>query len=251
MILESGIHESSDRWTLTDTKPPVLASPSVFAGAARYTHVCMYNRPGTIRYTNPPALTTRSTPTRIPLVAQHGGRSARAAEARWRPALARGGRRRGSCVDRTPIPREARTGRITSGTGATTRAVFDTDAIRLQCTRQTAAPPLDRQPRARQPTRLLARPRAGVRQAPRPTRAEASGAARFCSATGEDQGGHAVPSTSRFTNFRQSHKVSRAGSVHRQQRAARPMPLLYSTLRGSAVGAGRRPRQVPRSLSSP
>lgn len=66
VVLESGIHDSSDPWTLTDTKPPVLASPSVFSGVARYSHVCMYDRPGTIRYTSPPALTTRSTRVRMP-----------------------------------------------------------------------------------------------------------------------------------------------------------------------------------------
>lgn len=66
VILESGIHDSSDTWTLTDTRPPVLASPAVFPGVARFTHVCMYDRPGTIRYTSPPALTTRSTPVAMP-----------------------------------------------------------------------------------------------------------------------------------------------------------------------------------------
>ena len=60
VILESGIHDSSDVWTLSDAKPPVLGTPTVFSGVARFTHVCMYDRPGTIRYTNPPALTTRS-----------------------------------------------------------------------------------------------------------------------------------------------------------------------------------------------
>jgi pimeloyl-ACP methyl ester carboxylesterase len=62
VILESGIHDSSDVWSLTETKPPVLSSPSVFEGVARFTRVCRYDRPGTIRYTDPPALTTRSTP---------------------------------------------------------------------------------------------------------------------------------------------------------------------------------------------
>ena len=37
-------------------------SPAVFAGVARFTRVCKYDRPGTIRYTNPIALTTRSSP---------------------------------------------------------------------------------------------------------------------------------------------------------------------------------------------
>ncbi len=66
VILESGIHDSSDTWTLTQTRPPVLSSPSVFRGVSRFIHVCMYDRPGTIRYTNPPALTRRSTPVKMP-----------------------------------------------------------------------------------------------------------------------------------------------------------------------------------------
>jgi pimeloyl-ACP methyl ester carboxylesterase len=66
VILESGIHDSSDPWTLTDTQPPVVPAPPVFEGIARFTHVCMYDRPGTIRYTNPPALSARSTPVRMP-----------------------------------------------------------------------------------------------------------------------------------------------------------------------------------------
>ncbi len=66
VVLESGIHDSSDPWTLTATTPPVLPSQSVFSGVARYTHVCMYDRPGTIRYTNPPTLTIRSTPVKMP-----------------------------------------------------------------------------------------------------------------------------------------------------------------------------------------
>lgn len=66
VILESGIHDSSDPWTLTQTEFPVPSSPSVFAGVARFTHVCMYDRPGTLRYTQPLALTTRSTPVSMP-----------------------------------------------------------------------------------------------------------------------------------------------------------------------------------------
>jgi pimeloyl-ACP methyl ester carboxylesterase len=66
VVLESGIHDSSDTWTLSEAKPPVVGHPTVFAGVARFTHVCMYDRPGTIRYTNPPTLTTRSTPVKMP-----------------------------------------------------------------------------------------------------------------------------------------------------------------------------------------
>lgn len=70
VILESGIHDSSDVWTLSDAKPPVVGSPTVFSGIARFTRVCMYDRPGTIRYTNPPALTTRSSPAPMPRTLQ-------------------------------------------------------------------------------------------------------------------------------------------------------------------------------------
>ena len=62
VILESGIHDSSDVWSLTDTEPPEPPIPAVFASVARFTRVCKYDRPGTIRYTNPIALTTRSSP---------------------------------------------------------------------------------------------------------------------------------------------------------------------------------------------
>jgi pimeloyl-ACP methyl ester carboxylesterase len=66
VILESGIHDSSDPWNLTDTQAPVLASPAVFPGVAKFTRVCEYDRPGTLRYTNPGAVTTRSTPVAMP-----------------------------------------------------------------------------------------------------------------------------------------------------------------------------------------
>ncbi|MFD3698062.1 alpha/beta fold hydrolase [Streptomyces sp. NPDC058646] len=64
VVLLSGLHEASDSWTLTDTAPPVPKSPAVLPGVAAFTRVCTYDRPGTIRYTQPPALTTRSTPVR-------------------------------------------------------------------------------------------------------------------------------------------------------------------------------------------
>jgi pimeloyl-ACP methyl ester carboxylesterase len=70
VIMDSGIHDSSDPWTLTQTEYPVAASPSVFQGVSQFTHVCIYDRPGTIRYTDPPALTTRSTPVSMPRTIQ-------------------------------------------------------------------------------------------------------------------------------------------------------------------------------------
>ncbi|MEU2453366.1 alpha/beta hydrolase [Streptomyces sp. NPDC012765] len=62
VVLLAGLHESSDPWSLTDTTPPVPKSPAVLPGVAAFTRVCTYDRPGTIRYTQPPTLTTRSTP---------------------------------------------------------------------------------------------------------------------------------------------------------------------------------------------
>lgn len=38
----------------------------MFSGVTRFTRVCGYDRPGTIRYTDPPTLTTRSTPVEMP-----------------------------------------------------------------------------------------------------------------------------------------------------------------------------------------
>ncbi|GGZ04449.1 alpha/beta fold hydrolase [Streptomyces avidinii] len=62
VVLLSGLHEASDPWSLTDTTPPVPKAPAVLPGVAAFTRVCTYDRPGTIRYTQPPTLTTRSTP---------------------------------------------------------------------------------------------------------------------------------------------------------------------------------------------
>ncbi|MFF3013123.1 alpha/beta fold hydrolase [Streptomyces sp. NPDC057939] len=64
VVLLSGLHESSDPWSLTDTTPPVPKTPAVLPGVAAFTRVCTYDRPGTLRYTQPPTLTTRSTPVR-------------------------------------------------------------------------------------------------------------------------------------------------------------------------------------------
>ncbi|MFD5718000.1 alpha/beta fold hydrolase [Streptomyces sp. NPDC127036] len=63
VVLVSGLHESSDPWSLSDVKPPVPKTP-VLPGVARFTRVCTYDRPGTLRYSQPPALTTRTTPER-------------------------------------------------------------------------------------------------------------------------------------------------------------------------------------------
>ena len=42
------------------------AAAPVFDEVAQYTHVCAYDRPGTVQYTDPPSLTVRSTPTAQP-----------------------------------------------------------------------------------------------------------------------------------------------------------------------------------------
>ena len=65
VILESGIHDSSDPWKVDAPLPPAVGPP-VFPGVAKFTRVCRYDRPGTIRYKDPPVLTTRSTPVRMP-----------------------------------------------------------------------------------------------------------------------------------------------------------------------------------------
>ena len=61
VILESGAHDSSDTWTVSDS-----AAAPVFDAVAELTHVCAYDRLGTVQYVDPPALTTRSTPTAQP-----------------------------------------------------------------------------------------------------------------------------------------------------------------------------------------
>ena len=65
VILESGIHDSSDPWKLDAPQPPAVGPP-VFPGVAEFTRVCRYDRPGTLRYKDPPVLTTRSSPVQMP-----------------------------------------------------------------------------------------------------------------------------------------------------------------------------------------
>lgn len=65
VILESGIHDSSDPWKLDAPLPPAVGPP-VFPGVAEFTRVCRYDRPGTLRYNDPPVLTTRSSPVQMP-----------------------------------------------------------------------------------------------------------------------------------------------------------------------------------------
>jgi pimeloyl-ACP methyl ester carboxylesterase len=65
VILESGYHDSSQPWSLADGYPP-----AVVARIAAFTRVCAYDRPGTLLYTDPPRITDRSSPVRMPRTAQ-------------------------------------------------------------------------------------------------------------------------------------------------------------------------------------
>ena len=61
IVLESGYHDSSDPWSLTDAQAPARG-PSTFERLSQGNRVCAYDRPGTFRYTDPLALTDRSSP---------------------------------------------------------------------------------------------------------------------------------------------------------------------------------------------
>lgn len=62
VMLESGIHDSSDYWTNVQPEPPAIG-PSVFEAVAARTAVCRYDRPGTLLpLDSGPILTDRSTP---------------------------------------------------------------------------------------------------------------------------------------------------------------------------------------------
>src|SRR5690349_10969560 len=69
IVLESGYHDSSDPWTLTDATNPAVG-PAVLPGLAATHRVCAYDRPGTLRYTNPVAITDRSSPAPMPRTAK-------------------------------------------------------------------------------------------------------------------------------------------------------------------------------------
>jgi pimeloyl-ACP methyl ester carboxylesterase len=63
IILMSGYHDSSDVWTQSDVLgllPPAVGPP-VFQALATTNRVCVYDRPGTLRYVTGTPLTTRST----------------------------------------------------------------------------------------------------------------------------------------------------------------------------------------------
>ena len=97
VILESGIHDSSEYWTESQLLPPAV-DPPVMQGLAETNRVCRYDRPGTVVPGDPPAITDRSTPVEMPrTVAESvadlhtlldGGRSSRPLRAR-RPLVGR------------------------------------------------------------------------------------------------------------------------------------------------------------------
>jgi pimeloyl-ACP methyl ester carboxylesterase len=69
VVLESGYHDSSDLWVLTDATAPAVALPVMDLVSARY-RVCAYDRPGTLRYTTPESeVTDRSSPVPMPRTA--------------------------------------------------------------------------------------------------------------------------------------------------------------------------------------
>lgn len=61
IILESGIHDASDYWMVSQLIPPAV-DPPVMQGLAETNRVCRYDRPGTIVPGEPPKITDRSTP---------------------------------------------------------------------------------------------------------------------------------------------------------------------------------------------
>jgi pimeloyl-ACP methyl ester carboxylesterase len=69
VILESGYHDSSDPWSLTDAAEPAVG-PAVLAALDAHHRVCAYDRPGTLRYTDPPSITDRSSPAAMPRTAR-------------------------------------------------------------------------------------------------------------------------------------------------------------------------------------
>lgn len=69
IVLESGYHDSSDPWSLTDAAPPAVG-PAVMAALTGHHRACAYDRPGTLRYSNPPSVTDRSSPVAMPRTAR-------------------------------------------------------------------------------------------------------------------------------------------------------------------------------------
>jgi pimeloyl-ACP methyl ester carboxylesterase len=69
IILESGYHNSLDPWSHSDTAAPAVG-PGVLPALARTHRVCAYDRPGTLRYSDPPTISDRSSPVPMPRTAR-------------------------------------------------------------------------------------------------------------------------------------------------------------------------------------
>lgn len=69
VILESGYHNSSDPWSQSDVAAPAVG-PGVLPALADDHRVCAYDRPGTLRFPDPPSITDRSSPVAMPRTAQ-------------------------------------------------------------------------------------------------------------------------------------------------------------------------------------
>ncbi|SOJ52582.1 Putative aminoacrylate hydrolase RutD [Mycobacterium simulans] len=69
VILESGYHDSSDPWTESDATAPAVG-PAVLPSIAGDHRVCAYDRPGALRYSNPPSISDRSSPVPMPRTAR-------------------------------------------------------------------------------------------------------------------------------------------------------------------------------------
>lgn len=69
VVLESGYHNSSDPWNHSDAAAPATG-PAVLPALAADHRVCAYDRPGTLRYPDPPSITDRSSPAAMPRTAQ-------------------------------------------------------------------------------------------------------------------------------------------------------------------------------------
>jgi pimeloyl-ACP methyl ester carboxylesterase len=69
VILESGYHNSADPWSQSDAVAPAVG-PAVLPALAGTHRVCAYDRPGTLRNSDPPSLSDRSSPVAMPRTAQ-------------------------------------------------------------------------------------------------------------------------------------------------------------------------------------
>ncbi len=69
VILESGYHNSSDPWNQSEAVAPAVG-PAVLPALAGTHRVCAYDRPGTLRYSDPPTVSDRSSPAAMPRSAQ-------------------------------------------------------------------------------------------------------------------------------------------------------------------------------------